>query len=234
MKMIEIATPDGVAPTYVWDNAGPTVLFLIDGLGMRAAIRDVGAHIAAQGYRVVMPDLFYRLGAYEAHDPKVLFANAEVRRAWWSRILPIATREHLHRDLGAYLDYLAVPKCGVVGYCMGGRLAITAAGQFPERIAAAAAYHPGDLVTDKPDSPHLLAPKIKARLYIGAAMKDASFDDAAQATLADALTKAHVDYQLEMYQAMHGWVPSDTPVHDPVATAKHYETMFALFASTLS
>ena len=233
MKNIEIKTPDGNAPAVFWDNKGPSVLFLIDGIGMRPAIVDVAAKIAEHGYRVVAPDLFYRLGKYEAYDPKALFSDPEIMKAWFGRVAPLMTPENVTKDLKAYLDFLGVPKVGVVGYCMGGRLAFTAAALFPDRIAAAAAYHPGGLYTDKPDSPHLLAPKVKAKVYIGGAMQDTSFDDAARAAFDKALTDAGVDHNVELYQAKHGWVPSDTPVHDEAETKRHYETLFALFESTL-
>lgn len=104
---------------------------------------------------------------------------------------------------------------------------------FPDRVAAAAGYHPGGLVSDGADSPHLLASKIKAKIYIGAAKEDRSFDAAQITTLDRALTDAHVDHTIEVYDALHGWVPSDTPVHDVAATQKHYVTLFALFESTL-
>jgi carboxymethylenebutenolidase len=233
MNNIEIQTPDGKAPTVLWENNGPSVLFLIDGIGMRPAIVDVAAKIAAKGYRVIAPDLFYRLGKYEAHDPKALFSDPEVGKSWWARIVPIMTAENVTKDLQAYLDFLNVPKVGVVGYCMGGRLAFSAAALFPDRIAAAAAYHPGGLVTDGEDSPHHVASKVKAKVYIGAAKEDRSFDAAQIKTFDQALTDAHVDHTIEVYDALHGWVPSDTPVHDAAATRKHYDTLFALFESTL-
>ncbi len=234
MKTVEIPTPDGSAPAYLFDNVGPTVLFYIDGIGMRPAIRDVAARVAAGGYRVLAPDLFYRLGPYVAPEPAKLFSDPATRAAWFAKVTQIASIDHFMRDTAAFLDYLNVPKVGCVGYCMGGRAAFTAAATFPDRIAAAAAYHPGGLVTDKPDSPHLLAPKIKAKVYIGGAMEDQTFDAAAHQTLDEALTKAGVDHVIETYPAKHGWVPSDTPVHDPAQAERSYQTLFALFQSALT
>ena len=233
MKHIEIQTPDGKAPAVFWDNKGPSVLFFIDGIGMRQAIVDVAAKIADHGYRVVAPDLFYRLGPYVAPDPQALFTDPEVGKAWWARLVPMMTAENVTKDLKAYLDFLNVPKVGTVGYCMGGRIAFTAAALFPDRIAAAAAYHPGGLVSDGADSPHHLAPKVVAKVYIGAAMEDRSFDADQIKTFDKALTDAHVEHTIEVYPARHGWVPSDTAVHDEAATKRHYETLFALFESTL-
>jgi carboxymethylenebutenolidase len=116
---------------------------------------------------------------------------------------------------------------------MGGFMSLTAAGTYPDRIAAAASYHGGRLATDAPDSPHLLAPKIKARVYVAGAIEDASFPDEQKARLAEALREAGVEHQIETYPAKHGWVPRDTPVHDAAEAERHYETLFALFDKTL-
>jgi carboxymethylenebutenolidase len=122
---------------------------------------------------------------------------------------------------------------GITGYCMGGRLALYAAGHFGERVTAAAAYHPGGVATDAPDSGHRLAAGIRGRIYIARAIDDATFDDDAKARLEDAYQAAHVDYELETYNAKHGFVPRDTPVHDPVAAARHWQSLLALFEQTL-
>jgi carboxymethylenebutenolidase len=105
--------------------------------------------------------------------------------------------------------------------------------RFPIGSLAAAAYHPGGLATDAPDSPHRLAGNIKARLFIGAAMEDANFDAAQQQRLREALDAAQVRYDLVEFPAKHGWVPSDTPVHDAAQAERHFETMFALFDAEL-
>ncbi|MEO6772258.1 MAG: alpha/beta fold hydrolase [Kofleriaceae bacterium] len=233
MNQVEIKTPDGSAPTYVWDNPGPSVLFLMDGIGMRPAIREVAARVAANGYRVVMPDLFYRMGAYTAPNPADLFKNPAVGKEWWGKVMATTNVESFKRDLGAYLDFIAAPKIGCVGYCMGGRIAMVAAEMFPDRIAAAAAYHPGGLVTDQPDSPHLHVASIQAKVFIGAAKDDQSFTEDQQHTFDAALTQAGVDHQVVQFDAKHGWVPSDTPVHDEAQAQQHFETLFALFGSSL-
>ena len=233
MEKVEIKTPDGTAPTYLWDNKGPSVLFLMDGVGMRPAIRDVAAKVAAKGYRVVMPDMFYRMGDYTAPDPKQMFSDPAIGKAWWTQVTATTNLETLTRDIGAYLAFIEAPKVGVTGYCMGGRMSIVAAERFPDRVAAAASYHPGGLVTDQPDSPHLHVATIKAKVFIGAAKQDPSFTDEQQQTFEAALTKAGVDHQFVQFDAKHGWVPADTAVHDPAQAQKHYDTLFALFESAL-
>ncbi len=231
MKQISIKTDDGTCPAYEF-GSGPSVLFFIDGIGMRPAMHELGERLGAAGYHVLMPDLFYRIGAYTAPEPAKLFTDPAVRDAWFKSAFANASPDKIMRDCKAYLAHLP-GNVGVTGYCMGGRMSLTAAGTYPDRIVAAAAYHPGGLATDDPTSPHLLASKIKAKLFIGAAHQDQSFDDAQQQRLAKALDDAHVDYKLEVFPAMHGWVPSDTPVHDAAEAEHHWVTLLDLFGKTL-
>jgi carboxymethylenebutenolidase len=126
-------------------------------------------------------------------------------------------------------------KVGVTGYCMGGRFSVMAAGTFPERIAAAAAFHPGGLATDAPDSPHLLASKMRGvKIYVAGAAEDPNFPDDMKQRLVDALAAGGVDHHVETYLGMrHGWVPSDTPVHSPEGAERHFKALLDLYASTL-
>ena len=112
-------------------------------------------------------------------------------------------------------------------------MSLTAAGTYPDRIVAAASYHGGRLATDAPDSPHRLAPKIKARVYVAGAVEDASFPDDMKARLEDALTSAGVDHRIETYPAKHGWVFRDMPVYDAAAAERHWQTLFSLFDELL-
>jgi carboxymethylenebutenolidase len=144
------------------------------------------------------------------------------------------------RDTRAFLDFLAAqpevkqPKVGTTGYCMGGGLSLSAAAFYPDRVAAAASYHGGRLATDAPDSPHLLAPKIKARLYIAGAVEDPSFTDEAKQKLGEALVAAKVDHTLVTYEgAKHGWVLPDNAMYNPAAAERHWTTLFELWDGAL-
>jgi carboxymethylenebutenolidase len=242
-ETLTIHTADGACPAHVYrpDGTGPWpgVLFYIDGIGMRPAMHEMADRLAKAGYYVLMPDLFWRAGEYTAPDPKALFSDPAVRTAWFQKVFAHAQPPLIIKDTRAFLDHLeqsphVSPKqVGITGYCMGGRLALTAAGSYPEEIAAAAAYHPGGLVTDAADSPHLLAPKIKAKVYVGGAMEDANFTDEQRATLERALTEAGVDHTVEKYEARHGWVPSDTPVHDAALAERHWTTLTGLLQRAL-
>ena len=232
---IEITTDDGVCPTLLFgDPSAPSVLVYIDGIGMRPAMHAIADRIASAGFHVMLPDLFYRIGPYTAPEPAKLFTDPTVRAAWQARLAPTANAANAMRDTRVFLAHLPGAKLGVTGYCMGGRMALTAAGTFPERIAAAAAYHPGYVATDAPDSPHRLAASIKARVYVGAASDDPTFPDDQQQRLAEALAAAHVDHVLETYPAKHGWVPSDTPAYDAAAAERHFETLIALLRGALT
>jgi carboxymethylenebutenolidase len=232
---ISLRTEDGVCRAQVAGNASaPGVLLFMDGIGMRPAIVELAERIAAAGYHVLAPDLFYRLGDYIPPDPRALFADPAVRTAWFDRVRPLMAADMLTRDIGAYLAFFpAGQKIGVTGYCMGGRLAILAAATHPERIAAAAAFHPGGLVTATPESPHRQVGSIKAEIYVAGAMEDQSFTAADRVALDEALTAAGVKHVVVMEQARHGWVPTDTAAHDPAAAARHDESLLALFARCL-
>lgn len=243
MSKIEIETRDGLCPSYVYrptdSGPWPAVLVFMDGFGIRPVMLQLAERLATHGYFVLLPDLFYRAGPYEPLDAKVIFADPEKLKALIARNLAIATSANIMSDTRAFLDYLAAQRdvrqggIGTTGYCMGGRFSLVAAGTYPDSIVAAASYHGGRLASDDPDSPHLLAPKMKARVYVAGAVEDQSFPDDMKARLENALTDAGVDHKIETYPARHGWVFSDTPVHDAAACERHWETMLALFESTL-
>ena len=238
-----ITTRDGSCPAYLYHPDGkgpwPTVLVFMDGLGIRPAMLEVGERLATYGYFVVLPDLFYRSGPYEPMDPHKVFSDPEQRKVLMEKFFAHATSANIMADTRSFLDFIAAaPEAkpggiGTTGYCMGGLMSLTAAGTYPDRIAATASYHGGRLATDAPDSPHLLAPKIKARVFIAGAIEDQSFPDDMKQRLAQALTSAGVDYKIETFIARHGWVFRDTPVFDAAAAERHWETMVALFDQTL-
>jgi carboxymethylenebutenolidase len=243
MSELEIKTKDGVCPSYAFRPTGkgpwPAVLVFMDGLGIRPAMLELGERLSTFGYFVLLPDLFYRSGRYAPMDARKVFTDPEQRKILMEKFMGPATAANIMSDVRAFLDYLAAQPdvkpggIGTTGYCMGGLMSLTAAGTFPDRIVAAASYHGGRLATDAPDSPHLLAPKIKARVYVAGAIEDQSFPDDMKARLEDALTKAGVDHTIETYAAKHGWVFPDIPVYDAAAASRHWQTMVALFEAKL-
>jgi carboxymethylenebutenolidase len=210
----------------------------MDGIGIRPALLELGERLASHGYFVLLPDLFYRAGPYEPMDARTVFTDPEQRKILAAKF-GLATPANIMSDTRAFLDYLAAQpevkpgRVGTTGYCMGGMMSLTAAGTYPDRIAAAASYHGARLASDAPDSPHLLAPKIQARVYVAGAIEDASFPDEMKARLEQALTEAGVNHQIETYPAKHGWVFRDTPVYDAAAAERHWQSLLALFDETL-
>ena len=243
MTKIDIQTRDGLCPAYVYRPTGsgpwPAVLVFMDGFAIRPAMLELGERLATYGYFVLLPDLFYRSGPYEPMDPKTIFANPDSRKALMDKIGALKTRDKLVCDTRAFLDHLArepdvrTGVIGTTGYCMGGSMSLTAAALYPDRVAAAASYHGGHLASNSPESPHLLAPTIKARVYVAGAIEDASFPDDMKARLEDALTQAGVDHKIETYPAKHGWVFRDTPVFDLAAAERHWQSLVALLDAKL-
>lgn len=229
---VRFATPQGAGP---W----PGVVLLMDGPGMRPAVEELADRLAAAGFAVLAPDLFYRSGPYEAVDAKRVFSDPARKEAHRARHMALATPKNVMADMACFLDWMATSpqvqagKVGVVGYCMGGRLALIAAGTFPERIGGAASYHGGGLANDAPASPHRLASRMSAKIYVAGAIQDANFDDAQKALLIAALTEAGVDHVVETYPARHGWVPRDTAAHDPAEAEHHWRTLVPFMADAL-
>lgn len=243
MTPINIKARDGICPAYVYRPTGsapwPAVLVFMDGIGIRPAMLEIGERLAGYGYFVLLPDLFYRSGRYDPMDPHVVFSDPEKRKVLAEKFFALATPANVMSDTSAFLDYLAAHPdvkpgpIGTTGYCMGGLMSLTAAGTYPDRIAATASYHGGRLATDAPDSPHLLAPKMRSRVYVAGAIDDPSFPDEMKERLEEALTKARIDHTIETYPAKHGWVLRDTPAYDAAAAERHWLTLTELMDAKL-
>ena len=243
-EQVSIRTRDGECPTYVFTSSEggqhPAVIFYMDGLGIRPTIFEMGQRLADCGYVVAVPDLFYRAGSYDPLDPKVVFASGDVRSAL-AHLFSSTDNRRAAEDTGAILDYLdtrddvAGTKVGTTGYCMGGAMSLTAAGTFPDRVAAAASFHGGNLASDSELSPHLLAPRIVARVYVAGADNDSSYPLDMADRLEQALSDAEVDHRCEIYDgALHGWTMADFPVYNQAAAERHWDELAGLFANTLN
>ena len=242
---VEITTRDGIADAHVFTPpggaSGPGVLFFMDGLALRDALFDMAERMAAHGYCVLLPNMFYRSGPFAPFDAKTVFASPQgPERARLMGLIKDVDLDKAMSDTSAFLAFLdghasvEGKGIGTVGYCLGGSFAIGAAGTYPERVLAAASFHGARLVTDAPNSPHLLAPKMRARIYVGVADKDAGHPPEVTEKLEAAFSAAGVRHQIELYPgAAHGFVPADTPVHDAAAAERHWERLFTLFDETL-
>jgi carboxymethylenebutenolidase len=240
---VDLRTPDGVMATRTFHPGGgrrhPAVIFFMDGVGVRETLFVMARRLASQGYYVALPNLFYRSGPYAPFNGATVFTDPAERERVGALIKEVTTSRTM-ADTAAVLDLLGraaaadTRKIGVVGYCLGGRPALSAAGQFADRVVAAASYHGGRLATDAPDSPHLLAARARGRLYIGYAENDRSFPEEQRQRLDQALAAGHVSFTMELYHAGHGFAVPDLPEYDPAAAQRHWHTLFALFGETLS
>lgn len=241
---IEIKTADGVAKAWLFHSdggSGPAskgVLFYMDGLGPRDAMDQMAQRLADAGYVVLLPDLFYRFGDYGPFSGASFGIEAE--RNQIMTMIRGTTQAMTKADTAAFLDVLAGEgvsgPVGAVGYCMGGGRAITALATYPDRIAAAASFHGGNLASDAEDSPHRLADQIKGRLYVGVAGVDGSFPPEQSARLAEALRIGGVDHMIENYVGMtHGWtVPDRDGVYDETGAERHWKRLLTLFEESLN
>jgi carboxymethylenebutenolidase len=242
MRDIEIRTKDGTAraglvPPSSPGRTGAGVILYMDAFGPRASLYGMAERLAAHGYAVLVPDLFYRFGAYGPLDAKTAFAN-EVTGPLIRRMLAETTQTMTIGDGAAFLEAFSengvTGPVGAVGYCMGGARALNAAAAYPERIAAAASFHGGNLASDAPDSPANRASSIKARVYVGSAEVDNSFPPAQSARLAESLRSAGIDHVIENYVGMkHGWCVPDHGVYDEKGAERHWKRLLEFFGETL-
>lgn len=242
---VTIQTRDGICPASVFSPTGttgpwPGVIFFMDGLGIRPVLWEMGQRLADGGYLVLLPDLYYRAGPYPPMVPAQVLADPKSREEM-RKFLGSLDRDRKIADAGAFIEFLSSrpdvkgDRCGATGYCMGGNAALTAAGAFPDRFAAVASFHGGNLATDQPDSPHLFVGGITGRVYVAGAIEDGSFPEVQKDRLEQALTAAGVDHVIETYDgARHGFAVPDLPTFDPGAAQRHWAALFKLFDETLA
>ncbi len=229
---VTVAIPDGQGP---W----PGVIMYPDAGGVRTAVRQMAERLAGLGYVVLVPDVYYRSGDWAPFDMKNVFNDKAERQRLFGMIGSI-TPDAMESDARAFFDYLAArPEVtgetfGTTGYCMGGRTSLIVAGRVPERVAAAMSFHGGGLASEDPGSPHLLADKIRAAVYVGGAADDASFTDEQAETLDKALTDAGVEHTIEWYPALHGFAVPDNAPYDEAAAERHWAAMKDFFGAHLA
>ncbi|MFD5133889.1 dienelactone hydrolase family protein [Streptomyces olindensis] len=242
---VDIPTEDGTADAYLArpaDGAAhPAVLLFMDAFGLRPQLRSMADRLAAEGYAVLVPNVFYRHGRAPLFElPE--FIDPGARPEIFERIMPLMrdlTNERAMRDAGACLRWLAESPAvadgpvALTGYCMGARLSLLTAGTHPERVAAAAGFHGGRLATDTPDSPHLVADRITAELYFGHADQDPSLPPEQIERLEEALTAAGVRHRCEVYTgAPHGFTQKDTASYHQEGEERHWAALLDLLKRT--
>jgi carboxymethylenebutenolidase len=218
---VQVTTPAGVcdaALIHPRGGAWPGVILFTDVFGLRPTMRDMAKRLAADGFTVLVPNPFYRTSKAPGLSTDIDFNNA-ADRAKIDMLRAPLTSDAVMQDAAAYVKFLDAQssvnkkaKLGVFGYCMGGPMTLQAAASSPGRIGAGASFHGGGLVTDKPDSPHLLVAKIRAQYYFGIAMNDDQRQPDAKTKLDEAFKAANLQAKIEVYDGcLHGWCVKDMP-----------------------
>jgi carboxymethylenebutenolidase len=241
---VNIQTPDGVADAYFVHPATgrhPGVLIWPDIMGLRPAFRDMATRLAESGYSVLVVNPFYRTHRAPTAPEHSDFNDPSTRSA----LLALAgslNATTAATDARAFIGYLdSQPpvdrkrKVGTTGYCMGGPLVFRTAAGMPERVGAAGTFHGGGLVTDKPDSPHLLIPNMKAQFLVAVAENDDAREPESKNALRQAFAGAHLSAEIEVYPgAQHGWCPPDSAVYNREQAEKAWARLLALFSRSLT
>ncbi|PYU19161.1 MAG: dienelactone hydrolase [Acidobacteria bacterium] len=249
---VAIKTPDGMCDAaFIHPSTGshPGVVIWADAFGLRPVMRDIGKRIAGEGYSVLVPNPFYRVGKAPFFDTdKVSSFNFQTDMP---KIQPLMASINApgaaEKDAVAFVAFLDAQKevnkskkIGTQGYCMGGPLVVKTCAAVPNRVGAGGSFHGGGLVTDKPDSPHLLASKIKARMYFGIASNDDMRQPDAKDKLKESFAAAKVPAEIEVYSSKHGWcvrdMPADTsgPIYNMGDAERAWGKLLALYKTALA
>ncbi len=238
---VDIETPDGVADGYFVHPARGShagVLIWPDAFGLRPAMKQMAKRLAGSGYSVLVVNQYYRL-----KRPPIVSSTdfAKVRETVRPLMASLTPETHVvdARAFVAFLDSQPSVdrsrKVGTMGYCMGGPITMRTAAAVPERVGAGASFHGGGLVTDRPDSPHLLVPKMKAHYLFAIAENDDQRQPEAKDVLRAAFARAGLPAEIEVYDgAMHGWCPTDTPVYNEAQAERAWSRLLALFERALA
>jgi carboxymethylenebutenolidase len=241
---VEIKTPDGTTDAYFVHPAKgkyPGVLIWPDIFGLRPAFKQMATRLAESGYSVLVINPFYRTKKAPTAPDHPDFNDPPTRQALMTLAGTLSPETAL-TDATAFVAWLdnqpsvdKKRKMGTTGYCMGGPFTLRTAAAFPDRIGAGGSFHGGGLVTDKPDSPHLLIPKMKAQYLIAIAENDDQRQPDAKNVLRDAFAKAKLPAEIEVYAgAMHGWCPPDSQVYNHDQAEKAWSRMLVLFKTALA
>jgi carboxymethylenebutenolidase len=239
---VTIKTDDGDCDAYfVHPSKGrsPAVLIWPDIFGLRPTFRQMGKRLAESGYAVLVVNPFYRVKKAPTAPEKADFNDPETRKALMALAGGLSPQTAAV-DAKAFVGWLdrqsavdTKKKMGTTGYCMGGPYTMRTAAAFPDRIGAGASFHGGGLVTDKPDSPHLLVPKMKASFLFAIARNDDEKQPEAKDVLKKAFADAKLPAEIEVYNAMHGWCPPDAAVYDAELAEKAWARLLATFKTAL-
>jgi carboxymethylenebutenolidase len=241
---VEIKTPDGTADAYFVHPATgkfPAVLIWPDIFGLRSAFKDMATRLAESGYSVLVINPFYRTQKAPTAPDHADFNDPATRQALMALAGTLSATTAV-TDAKAFVSFLDKQpsvdkkrKMGTTGYCMGGPFVLRTAAAFPARVGAGATFHGGGLVTETPDSPHLLIPEMKAHFLIAIAENDDTRQPEAKDVLRDSFAKAGLPAEIEVYAGtLHGWCPPDAQVYNQTQAEKAWSRMLVLFSKSLA
>jgi len=242
---VDVKTEDGVCDAAFFhppDGSYPGVLIWHDSPGLRPAMRELGRRMAGEGYSVLVPNLFYRMAKAPVFDKSFDFALPADRERYGRIVSPFLAPGAAERDAAAYVAFLDSQrpvdrsrKVGTHGYCLGGPYAMKTAAARPDRVGAAASFHGGFLVTDRQDSPHLLAPRIRARMYFAIASDDDRREPQVKDKLREAFSQSKAQAEIEVYpNALHGWcVPDSRNSYSTADADRAWIKLLALYKTAL-
>jgi len=252
-KTVEIKTPDGSCDAaFIHPAAGAHAAVIIwpDAFGLRPSMSGMARRLAAEaGYSVLVPNPYYRIGKAPMWDDASKVDFAAERAKLNPMMASITAAGAVEKDAPALIAWLdqqpqvdRTKKIGTQGYCMGGPLVMRTSAAVANRIGAGASFHGGGLVTKDPNSPHLLVPKIRAKMYFGVASNDDMQDPTAKDTLKAAFDAAKNPAKIEVYtNALHGWCMSDMPqqagappIYNKVDAERAWAELLALYKAALS
>jgi carboxymethylenebutenolidase len=239
---LQIPMRDGSADAVLYRPEGgghPGILYLTDIGGIRPATRDMARRLAAEGYVLLMPNVFYRTSRPPVFEPRPSGQEEMMKRV--AELGAPLTPEAIETDASIYIDFLdsqssidGARNLGVVGHCFTGAVAMRVAAARPDRIGVVASFHGGRLFTDDPNSPHLVLPRIKAELYFGHAVNDRTMPEEAIRKLEGALADWGGKYESEVYDdAYHSWTALDSPVYNAAQAEHAFSKLSQLFARRL-
>ena len=241
---VEVSTPDGTADCHFvhpTSGAHPGVLIWPDALGLRPAFEQMGRRLAESGYAVLVVNPYYRTERAPVLPEGASFRDETTRK----KIFPLMrslTPETNVTDARAFVGFLDSQdsvagdrNMGTMGYCMGGSMTMRTAAALPDRIGAGASFHGGRLVTDAPDSPHLLVDQMRARYLFAIAGNDDQKDPKAKTVLREAFAGAGLPAEIEVYAGtLHGWCPPDSAVYHEAQAERAWSRLLALFETALA
>ena len=241
---VEVTTPDGTADCYfVHPSTGthPGVLIWPDALGLRPAFEQMGRRLAESGYSVLVVNPYYRTERAPVLPEGASFQDEDTRNTIFALMGSLNAETHF-ADARAFIAYLDAQdpvdtsrKVGTMGYCMGGPITMRTAAAVPDRVGAGASFHGGGLVTDQPDSPHLLVGDMQAHYLFAIAENDDESDPEAKNVLREVFDSAGLPAEIEVYAgALHGWCPPDMPVYNEAQAERAWSRLLVLFENALA